>query len=400
MRDTETLENTAVKLHSAIAASLLAAFTLSATDASALSFTALDSGYDHSCGITDEARLMCWGDNGLGQLGTGPGRGSYWPVGVSGLSSVSAVAVSNYYSCAIAGGKIWCWGENHAGQLGTGDREMRPVPTEVHGPWGAGAFATAVSTGLEHACAIVEGGLWCWGDNGYGQIGDGSGSDRLTPVQIWPGNTAFDAVSLGDLHSCALNGGKLYCWGNNAHGELGDGSLLSRTTPTLTQGFPADVPVQLVDAGSQHACATAGGKAYCWGDNTYGQLGDDTVISRSIAAPVGGALAGVNSIESTGAGEFNSCAVAGNGATWCWGSNDAGQLGSGPALADSKTPVAVNGSHGRIQVGAWHVCATGSTGATCWGGNWFGQCGSAGNDILFWPQALDLDSLFRDGFQE
>src|SRR5207247_1488086 len=152
----------------------------------------------------------------------------------------------------------------------------------------------AVSAGGLHTCGLTAAGVaYCWGYNGFGQLGDGTTTDRSTPVLVAaPAGVSFAAVSAGLRHTCGLTAaGAAYCWGWNASGQLGDGTTTSRPSPVLVAA-PAGVSFAAVRADYSYTCGlTAAGAAYCWGDNTSGQLGDGTTTSRSgpvlVAAPAG-----------------------------------------------------------------------------------------------------------------
>src|SRR5437870_6144193 len=150
-------------------------------------------------------------------------------------------------------------------------------------------FAAVTASGL-HTCGltIVTGAAYCWGANGSGQLGDGTMTNRSSPVLVQaPAGVSFAAVTGGDLHTCGLATGlsaAAYCWGGNGSGQLGDGTMTSRSSPVLVQA-PAGVSFAAVTAGAAHTCGvTAAGTAYCWGDNGRGQLGDGTTTTQASPA--------------------------------------------------------------------------------------------------------------------
>ena len=264
-------------------------------------------------------------------------------------SSASAVAAGQSHACAVtSGGALVCWGHNNRGQLGDGTTETRLTPVAVSGlESGVGA----VFAGGEHTCALTSGGaVLCWGYNGYGQLGDGTTANRLTPVAVSGLASGVVAVVVGRNHTCALtSAGAVRCWGWNGNGQLGDGTPSNRSTPVEVTGLGSGVIA--VAAGEQHTCAvTSGGAVQCWGRNSSGQLGDGTTTNRLTPVAVSGLGSGVVAVVGGG---LHTCAVTSGGAVLCWGWNDSGQLGDGTRGTDRLTPVAVSGlGRGVIAVAA------------------------------------------------
>jgi alpha-tubulin suppressor-like RCC1 family protein len=188
---------------------------------------ALASGWRHTCALTSSGGVKCWGNNHDGQLGVGTDADNLAPIDVAGLTSgVSSIAARWRYTCAVtSAGAVKCWGNNHEGQLGDGTRHDRNVPTDVTG---LTSGVKAVSAGWRHACAILTtGAVKCWGSNHEGQLGDSTGMDRKTPVDVVAVTGGVTAVSAGGQHTCALSQGTITCWGENEDGQLGDGTLKS-----------------------------------------------------------------------------------------------------------------------------------------------------------------------------
>ena len=323
---------------------------------------------------------------------------------MSGGLTFTTLVARNYHTCGLAtGGTAYCWGGNYSGQLGDGtSRTDRLVPVAVSG----GRTYTALTTGGNHTCGLATGGTaYCWGKNGYGQLGDGTSgvdandtsADRLVPVAVSGGRT-YTALAAGFEHTCGLaTDGTAYCWGYNGHGQLGDGtsgvngsSSANRLVPVAVSG--GRTYIALV-AGHSHTCAlTNDGTAYCWGYNGYGQLGDGTsgnnggVDDRLVPVPVSGG----RPYTALAAGGMHTCGLTTEGTAYCWGWNGFGQLGDGTAgvnggsSANRLVPVAVSGGRAYMALVAEHRHTCGlSTGgnAYCWGHNGDGELGDGTSGV-------------------
>jgi alpha-tubulin suppressor-like RCC1 family protein len=297
----------------------------------------ISAGSGYTCSVTSSGGAKCWGWNLFDQLGDGTGTDTPYPVGVSGLSS-GAVAVSagRYHTCAITtGGGAKCWGWNLYGQVGDGSTTNRGTPRNVSG---LSSGVAEIAVGDSHSCALTTGGgVKCWGLNDVGQLGDGSTTNSPMPVDVSGLTSGVAEIAVGDSHSCALTtGGAVKCWGNNFYGQLGDGSTTSSSTPVNVSGLSSGATA--ISAGGNHTCAVDGGAAKCWGRNSKGQLGDGTTTGSSTPVSVSDLSAGVTAIS---AGDSHSCALTTGGRALCWGSNVYGQLGNGKT-ADRLTPVQVS----------------------------------------------------------
>jgi len=318
---------------------------------------AIATGMSHNCALLSDRTVRCWGRNDFRQLGDGTTVDSATPVAVSGLSNVTAIAVGQYHTCALlSDGTVRCWGS---------------VPSVANGL----SNVIAIAAGEHHTCALLnDGTVKCWGANWYGQLGDGTTTYRSTPVTVINLGGAANAITAGYYHTCArLTSGMVRCWGNNWYGQLGDGTMTDRTTPVTVSGVSGVVTLA---AGGYHTCALlSDGTAKCWGNNCFGQLGDIIEFDAPPIVTVNG-LTGATAIT---AGWGHTCARLSNGTARCWGDNDHGQLGNGTTLR-STTPVPVirlGGSVAAISISGDHSCALLSNGVVrCWGDNTFGQLGN------------------------
>lgn len=322
------------------------------------------------------------------------------PVGTPGTS----LAVGRSHSCAIAPDRtVRCWGRNNAGQIGDGTTTSRPLPTVVLAGEGSGAAlsgATAVAVGADFSCALLTTTtVACWGDNLFGQLGDGTNENRSDPVAVQEASgsglalTGVVSISAGADHACAVLGdGTARCWGDNRAGSLGSGETrVGRETVVVVDDAGSTAPLAGIDsiaAGGDHTCAVLeNGTVKCWGRNTYGQLGNDDRTTRSgpVAVKlVAGSTSLLSGVTAVSTGTFHSCALHDDGTISCWGSNQSGEIGDGTeetryapvrvvAAAGSTTPF--TGAR-QISLGQDHTCAgLESGGAACWGYSFRGGLG-------------------------
>jgi alpha-tubulin suppressor-like RCC1 family protein len=338
--------------------------------------TAISAGYGHTCALTSAGGVECWGDNGSGQLGDGTTADRHSPVAVSGLASgVRAIAAGEVLTCAVtSAGGVKCWGYNRYGQLGDGTTADRHSPVAVSGLAGVRAIAAGEALG----CALTSaGGVKCWGDNRYGELGDGTTTDHHAPVDVSGLRSGVTAIAVGYLHACALtSAGGVKCWGYNRYGQLGDGTTTDRRTPVDVSGLAGGVTA--ITAGGGHSCAlTRTGGVKCWGSNHLGELGDGTATRQLTPSAVSGLASGVAAIAA--GGEAHGCALTSAGAVKCWGYNGYSQLGDGTTV-NRHSPVDVSGLPEGVQAiaagGYGHTCALTSAGEVkCWGRNTSGQLG-------------------------
>ena len=327
----------------------------------------------HTCAIVGGG-AKCWGDNSGGQLGDGSTTQSLIPISVSGLTSgVTSLAVGNFYTCALVGGGVKCWGINSNGQLGDGTIMQRLTPVVVTG---LASGVIAIAAGQAHTCALTSGGgVKCWGNNGNGQLGDNSTTQRLTPVNVSGLASGVVAIAAGQSHTCAVtSAGAVKCWGLNTSGQLGDNTIAQRITPTAVSGLTSGATA--VAGGNAHTCALVSGGVKCWGQNSNGQLGDNSQSQRLTPVDVIGLTSGATAIV---AGYLHSCARTVATGMQCWGYNAHGELGDSTLVAQRLAPVDVlNMTSGVIAsaAGFRHTCAvTGGGAVSCWGDDTNGQLG-------------------------
>lgn len=315
---------------------------------------AISAGYGHTCALKINGAVKCWGSNTFGELGDGTTTDSPVPVAVTGLGSgVTAITTGESQSCALTNaGAVKCWGLNDDGRLGATTTQICPyyVPQERLAPCsdipvavtGLASGATGISAGGLHTCAVTgAGAAKCWGNNDFGQLGDGSTAGSSTPVAVSGLASGVAAVSAGYLHSCAVTtAGAAKCWGFGRWGQLGDGMMAeSSSIPVDVSGLGSGVAA--INAGGIFTCArTSAGAVKCWGINYVGQLGNGTTETSGTPVGVSGLGSGVAAM-STGSREHHTCVVTNAGLAKCWGGNAWGELGDGTGT-DRLTPVAVS----------------------------------------------------------
>jgi len=222
------------------------------------------------------------------------------------LAKVVAVAAGPNHSVALKDdGTVWAWGYNYHGQLGDGTTTDRTTPVQVSSLAGVTAIATGGSVYGSHTLAMTsDGTVWAWGYNYYGQLGDGTTTNRTTPVQV-SGLMDVTRIAAGGYHNLALmSDTTAYAWGHNAQGQLGDGTWTSRPTPVLVSGL---TDVTRISAGEAHSLAIrADGTAWAWGYNIAGQLGVGSTTEHNTPA----AIAGMTGAASVAAGGGHSLFLA------------------------------------------------------------------------------------------
>lgn len=349
---------------------------------------ALSLGVDHACVLFPSGQVGCWGANDQGQLGDGTTTPRAAPSqSVAGLPKATALASGNKWSCALLeDGRVMCWGANNRGQLGAGTTApSRTFAREVVGLSGA----SAIAAGDAHACAIKPTGaapeVQCWGANDRGQLGPGTSSaESRIPVAF-----TIDAlgatplvIGAGSGHSCAGADAQLYCWGDDSAGQLGNGGQPSSPVPAPVQ-MPANLTLLRLSLGRTSSCMVGRlsgsiNSLYCWGSNTFGELGVGSTTPSPIPKGLGtitrftfgtpDAGSTTYSAATVSAGDYHACQLSLPTEIVCWGRNDVGQLGPG-ITGDKLSQTPVPGLSGVTSVAARgsSTCALGGFGVRCFG---------------------------------
>ena len=306
-----------------------------AGDASkAVAISEIEAPWDNLYGATGCALVggtaYCRGPNEFGQAGPGNDVGPVLMWGaVFGNHSWQSLAVAEGHRCGVrAEGDVYCWGANAMGELGLAQADLEwHHPTQISG----GGQFSGVSTRGQHSCAYRADVVYCWGSGTKGQNGDGNSVDSNAPVLVDNslGSGDWTAVATGNEHSCGIRGGEVYCWGANSLGQVGDETAVDRSTPRLVSGQGVDglVDFKQLSAGANHTCAVTQLSALaCWGSGSSGQ--DASIGTRTKMFRVGDPDS-AEEFSVVAAGTSHTCAVATNGAVYCFGENAAGQFGSG-----------------------------------------------------------------------
>ena len=355
--------------------------------------TAMTGGLLHTCAVTTTNHVYCWGWNRDGEIGDGSTTDRPYATQVGTTLTFGIPSAGAAHSCAVAGsGGAFCWGLNLTGQVGDSSVVSRTTPTPVKGTlsWvqvaGGGTFTCGISAADSTA--------YCWGWGRDGELGSRPVVNCITSGGLEPcsrvpvavgGGRRFLAISAGARHTCALAvDSTAYCWGDNSAGQLGNGTVADTALPLAVSG---SLKFKLLTSGFSHTCGlTAGGDAYCWGDNTWGQLGE-TVTSQALqpTAVTGGII-----FLALSAGAEHTCGIGTGNTAHCWGENATGQLGAASTetctsasqrtiAACSHRPLPLNTTQifASIFAGGHHTCAitTGGKGY-CWGDNRNGQLGT------------------------
>ena len=373
----------------------------------------VNAGDHHACARRASGEIYCWGGNDEGKVGDGTREEKRRPTRVVvdalpvGERVFRSVAAGSQASCAVsATGALYCWGVNGYLQLGSAEVEQTSVPRRV----GTGSDWSAVQVGMVSACGVRADGLWCWGNGEAGALGNGGWASHPTPRRV----TGIDGPALlavGDDVACAAPAvGGVLCWGENEHGELGNSNTSTKYTPTLLA--PADGKWTAVAPALDHTCGIHDGQVRCWGWNAEGALdgrqSEGVAVPTVVAVPAG---AGVRARE-IGVSLYSSCAIMGDGAAarpWCWGYDSNGQVGTGnPHVYRTPVAIGVAGVWSALTVASRSASALAGSSRMVWGdpsgyglgnGDDMTQVNTpTAGDALAW-QALSLGHQFGCGIE-
>lgn len=340
------------------------------------SWKTLSLGHDHSCGIKADDTLWCWGTNASGRTGLNTTAGSTLvPTQVSGGGSWKSVSLGYWTSCAIkSDDTLHCWGSNQYGGTGMNTTAGNTiVPTGISGGGTWKHIAVGLNNGsTSYACAIKsDDTAHCWGANSYGNLGDGTTTQRLVPTAI-SGGGSWRLIEAGSTHTCGIKSDSTgWCWGYNSENQLNDGTTTQRTSPTavifggtwksLHTGFASTCGIR------------SDNQIYCWGSNTNSIMGFANTSTLSYPVEIAGG--GVWKAVSVGGG--SSCGIKSDDTLWCWGQNTSGQLGDNTTTNRwNVTAVSGGGTWKSISMGAGYACGIKSDDtAWCWGSNYAGATG-------------------------
>ena len=279
--------------------------------------------------------VYAWGQNNFGQVGDGTMTDRNTPLALTGAlsSGVTAIAGGDHHSLAIRNGGVYAWGLNNNGQLGDGTTTNRSTPVALTGPVSSGVTAIA---GADRSLALRNGGLYAWGYNSNGQLGDGTRISRSTPFALTGAmSSGVTAIAAGSATTLALRNGGIYAWGYNGDGELGVAPSADRLTPLALTG-PLSSGVTSIAFGAFHGLAVRNGGVYAWGYNLDGELGDGTMLEHATPEQID--PINLTNIVAVAAGTFSSYALSADGSLWTWGYNVGGELGLGTTGAPYLTP--------------------------------------------------------------
>lgn len=392
-------------------------------------------GAEHTCGIKrDSQEWWCWGNNGYGQLGqfsAQPQERSPLQMATDAERQWLTIALGSKHTCAIdTNHHMYCMGGDHEGQLGL--RLPVRAPQSLGGPWGA--FSINSST----ACGNQGADLKCWGNGRMFQIGNNISASQQTPQKVTlPNAAAASAIAVGNRVTCAVAGGVLHCWGTASSGEFGNAATgtqvfqtpqatvpLAYSSITMTQhgcstlgadtycwgnnnkgqatqiaGMNQLAPKLLtnfkkITVGAAHSCGLTGTVWKCWGDNTSAQLGNPSDTSVIVNVDVSSLQPSALPLRELSAGTIHTCAIASNGAAYCWGRNVRGEVGDGTTTIQAK-PILVKGGlvWRQLALGVFHTCGvTTDSKLYCWGDNTLGQLGAFSERLAREPVQVGTDA--------
>ncbi|MDB5492357.1 MAG: repeat domain protein [Micavibrio sp.] len=346
-------------------------------------------GIFHICGIKADNTAFCWGRNGSGEIGNGTsGSNVLYPASVSGAGAWADVSTGGnngsgiFSTCGIKmNGSLYCWGDNNFGQGGNSSTSAANAPRAVtfSGTW------QEVSVGDDFACALKsDNSVWCWGQNNHNQWGDGVnfGSWFWDAHAVASAGAKWKKVEAssnwGNGFACGLkNDDTAWCWGYNNRGQLGfssSGTDSKGPVAVITTGVQT---WKSISAGGNQSCGIkTDGTGWCWGGNDYGEIGVG-VTGGTYTTPQAISVSGVTTWTDIVAGDSQTCGIKTDGTGWCWGYGQEGNNGDG-AISDYNTPHEIQaGSKWKVLRPGWVVCGIKLDGSLwCWGENYNGAVGN------------------------
>jgi alpha-tubulin suppressor-like RCC1 family protein len=337
-------------------------------------------GVSNSAAVLSDGSVYVWGSNGFGLIGPqGPPSTAgepiqNAPIKLTGLPfGARSVAIGSAYACALlSNDDVWCWGLNPGGG---NTNTFNPIPGKITGlPGGVVALAGEAST----TCALIgsSGEVYCWGSNYSGLLGTNASGDSPTPVKI-AGLSKATQLAVAE-HACAIVGAGLSCWGDNSDSECGQPNTTYKIA-TPVNWLLGSTPQQL-GAAADHSCALiGGGDVRCWGQNTYGQLGNPDIAADMIV-PQPALVDGLSGVAKISLSAHTNCAIITSGKVRCWGLQAFGALGDGVMdFTSSVAPVEVGGVSNAVSISAGaHSCVLLANGSLkCWGQGQYGELGNS-----------------------
>lgn len=351
----------------------------------------LAAGSYHNCILDGAGKASCWGSNFFGELGSSTPTPSALAVSVSGGHTFSSIVAGESFTCALDRGAAWCWGNGNYGQLGHGNLDWSDVPMEVAG----GLEFVQLTAGQSHVCGLAaDGSAYCWGLGHVGQLGTGEYRDTASVPQRVAGDVKFAQISASGSNTCALTRlGKAYCWGDGTYGDLGTGDRSSRVAPTAVLDSLSFV--RLTGGYSQTCGLDSKGTLLCWGINDHGQIGNNSSGDPELSPVATQTSVRFSAISH---GQYNHlCAIEHwDGTLYCWGENSFGQIGNGKSGDDVLVPTKVGLFQAKaVATGFWHTCAVDADNRVfCWGFNGEGQVGTGEvGDLIRVPSPSEVHGL-------
>lgn len=340
--------------------------------------TQIAGGYLNFCALHSGGAVACWGTNSYGTLGDNSTTTRLYPVPVTGMDTgVTQITMGDHHACAIKNGGAYCWGNNGSGQLGDGTLNLSSVPVPVQG---ASSGVTQISAGgyvnpsaYAGTCALISDVLKCWGSTGFGRLGNPSLARAVSPpVQVSLPAGSIDSLAAGGEHSCAVVAGGVHCWGLNDYLQMGIvASNTMSATPLSISGLTTGVTK--VTTGRYFSCAVKSDSSlWCWGYGGSGNLGINGTSNS--ATPVQPISSGVTQVI---IGYHHVCATKTDASLWCWGSNGSGEMGNNSTV-NLKIPTQLYSSGVKASsAGIAFTCAVKTDDSVwCQGSNTFGQLGN------------------------